>query len=149
MAEQLARIRPGHTAQVQLPGGEAVEGVVRMLGPTFDPNTRMALVYVDLPETGAAQAGMYAHGEIRVDTTPALTVPFSAVVLRDGHSYVFEVGADRRVRQLKVTTGRRAENRVEILGGLPADASVVESGGAFLNDGDSVRVTTTATQGAR
>ena len=140
LAEQLARIRPGQPARIRLATGGTLDGVVRMAAPTFDPTTRMALVYVDLPEPDAARAGDFARGEIIVGAASALTVPESAVVLRDGNSYVFEVGGDQRVIQRKVTTGRRADNRVEIVGGLAAPVPLVTSGGAFLNDGDTVRV---------
>lgn len=138
MAEQLARIRPGQRALVRVAGGATLEGLVRVTAPTFDPATRLALVYVDLPEPGNAHPGDFARGEIIVGRSPALTVPESAVVLRDGNSYLFAIGDDQRVVQHKVTTGRRADDRVEILDGLPAAVPLVASGGAFLNDGDSV-----------
>jgi multidrug efflux pump subunit AcrA (membrane-fusion protein) len=83
---------------------------------------------------------MFARGIIRLGVSPALGLPESAVVLRDGQSFVFEVGPDDRVLQHKVETGRRADGRVEILSGLASAAKVVASGGAFLNDGDLVRV---------
>jgi HlyD family secretion protein len=69
-----------------------------------------------------------------------LTLPQSAVLLRDGFSYVLRVGPDSKVSELKVKAGRRVGDRVEILDGLPADARVVASGGGFLGDGDTVRV---------
>ena len=75
MAEQLAHVRPGQTARLRLAGGETVEDTVRVASPTFDPGTRMALVYVDLPAAGSARPGMFARGEILVAAAPALTVP--------------------------------------------------------------------------
>jgi len=105
-----------------------------------DPATRNGLVYVDLPAPGAARAGMFARGEFDVGSSSALTLPQSAVVLRDGFAYVFAVDAEGKVRQRKVATGRRAGERVEITGGLDAGARVVASGGGFLADGDTVRV---------
>lgn len=148
MADQLGRIEPGQAARLRLADGEAIEGSVRAVAPTFDPNTRMALVYVDLPAPGGARPGMFARGEILVASAPALTLPEPAVVLRDGNSYVFEVGADQRVVERQVATGRRAENRVEIVGGLGPDARVVARGGAFLADGDTVRIGGPAPAGA-
>ena len=70
----------------------------------------------------------------------ALTVPQSAVVLRDGFAYVFVVSAENRVMQSKVEVGRRVGERIEIVAGLPAVGRVVESGAGFLSDGDVVRV---------
>ena len=49
----------------------------------------------------------------------ALTLPQSAVVLRDGFSYVFLVDADNKVAQSKVDVGRRVGDRIEIIAGLP------------------------------
>jgi hypothetical protein len=62
------------------------------------------------------------------------------VVLREGFAYVFRLEGADRVAQTKVELGRRLGERVEILGGLPAAARVVESGAGFLADGDVVRV---------
>jgi len=136
----LPRVAPGQTARLRLADGSQIKGSVRMLAPTLDPTTRKALIYVDLPTGSAARAGMFASGEILTGSSSANALPSSAVILRDGHSYVFQVDAQNVVRQIKVDTGRRQDGQVEILAALPADARFVASGGAFLNDGDAVRV---------
>jgi len=141
-AEQLAQVRPGQSAELHLPGGETVTGSVRAAAPTLDANTRYALAYVDVPGDSPARPGMFARGLIRLGESQALSLPESAVVLRDGNSYVYALGPEDRVAQIKVETGRRAHGRVEILTGLDRNARVVERGGAFLNDGDLVRVET-------
>jgi RND family efflux transporter MFP subunit len=139
-ADDLARLAPGQRVRVQPSGGEPVEGRVRVVGPTVDVATRNGLVYVDLPRPGSARAGMFARGEFELGSTPALTLPAGAVLLRDGFAWVFKVGADGRVEQAKVTVGRRSGERIEITGGLDPAARVVASGGSFLADGDLVRV---------
>jgi RND family efflux transporter MFP subunit len=150
---ELARVRPGTRAVITAASGAQLEGRVRMIGPTVDPQTRAALVYVDVkplpgPAEGSARAGMFARGEFELGRSPALTVPQQAVVLREGFSYVMRVNPDGRVVQLKVQTGRLVNGQVEITSGLPADARVVASGGSFLNDGDLVRVVDAPTQAA-
>jgi RND family efflux transporter MFP subunit len=141
-ASELARIRPGMTALVQLPGIEGrVTGKVRMVAPTVDPQTRNALVYVDLPPGSGARAGMFARGELQLGKAAALTLPQTAVVMRDGFAYVFKVGADNRVAEVKIEVGRRVGDRVEVVRGIGADTRVVASGAGFLADGDLVRVT--------
>jgi HlyD family secretion protein len=146
-AAELGRIRPGLAVHVVPPGaaaGARIEGTVRMVAPTVDAQTRNAIVYVDLPKGGApgapAAAGMFARGEFQLGSGSALTLPQTAVLLRDGFSYAHVIGPDGKVKQVKVTTGRRSGDRVEITGGLEPGARVVESGGAFLADGDTVRV---------
>ena len=147
-ADELAQVRPGQVVQVSAGGTAAVPGTVRMVAPTVDAATRNGLVYVDLPQPGAMKAGMFARGEFQTGSSSALTLPQSAVLLRDGFSYVFKLGADNKVTQAKVTVGRRVGDRIEITGGLDAAARVVGSGGGFLADGDTVRVVQAPVQAA-
>jgi hypothetical protein len=83
---------------------------------------------------------MFARGEFDLGSTPALTVPQPALVVRDGFNYVFRLNPDNRISQLKVQTGRLAGDRIEIVSGLAPDMRVIVSGAGFLNDGDLVRV---------
>ncbi|CKT79334.1 multidrug efflux system subunit MdtA [Mycobacterium tuberculosis] len=69
-----------------------------------------------------------------------MTLPQSAIVMRDGRAYVYLVDGSSKVSAQAVTTGRRQDDRVELLSKLPADAQVVASGGAFLSDGVQVMV---------
>jgi RND family efflux transporter MFP subunit len=139
-ATDLAKIRPGMAARVTPSGGAPVAGKVRMVAPTVDPQTRNGIVYVDLERSPEAKAGMFARGEFDVGQAEGLTLPQSAVLLRDGFSTVLRVGPDDKVQSVKVTVGRRAGDRIEITGGLDANARVVAGGGSFLSDGDAVRV---------
>ena len=140
-AAEMGRIQVGAPVHIKAASGQVLQGKVRMLAPSVDAQTRNALVYVDLPaQTGSARAGMYAQGEIALGQSQALSLPQGAVVVRDGFSYVYTVGADQNVSQIKVQTGRQIGDRVEVTSGLKADARVVASGGAFLNQGDTVRV---------
>ncbi len=84
--------------------------------------------------------GMFARGEFALGTSGALTLPQSAVVVRDGFSYVYRVGADNRVSALKVQSGRVLGDRVEVVSGVTPEDRVVGSGGSFLSDGDLVRL---------
>jgi RND family efflux transporter MFP subunit len=143
-AAELPRMKPGLKAQVKAASGAAITGTVRTVAPTVDPQSRVALVYVDLPPSLSAdaplKAGMFAAGEFMLGESGALTVPQQAIAVRDGFAYVFRLNQDNRVSQVKVTTGRRLGERVEVVAGLPADALVVVSGAGFLNDGDLVRI---------
>jgi hypothetical protein len=100
-------------------------------------------VYVDLPPAlsndAPLKAGMFAGGEFDLGASQALTVPQQAIAVRDGFNYVFRLNPDSRVSQLKVSTGRRLGERIEVTGGLAPDAQIVVSGAGFLNDGDLVR----------
>jgi RND family efflux transporter MFP subunit len=146
-AAEIGRIRPGAGAAITLASGTKLGGKVRAVAPAVDPQTRNGIVYVDLDThaaAGEAKAGMFARGEIELPAAGGrgrtLTLPQSAVLLRDGFSYVFKLGVDAKVAQAKVATGRRVGDRVEILDGLAAQERVVESGVGFLADGDLVEV---------
>jgi HlyD family secretion protein len=141
-ATELGRLQPGQTVRVLPNGAAPLTGQVRIVGPTVDAATRNGLVYVDLPgaAAGAVKAGMFARGEFDIGSGNALTLPQTAVLLRDGFAYVYRVGPDNKARQTKVSVGRRAGERIEITAGLEANARVVAQGAGFLADGDTVRV---------
>jgi RND family efflux transporter MFP subunit len=152
-SSELGRVLAGTNVTVTAPGGAQIKGRVRMVAPTVDAQTRNGLVYVDLPspasgakgQSTAFKPGMFARGEFELGSSSALTVVQTAVLARDGFSYVMRVGADNRVSQLKVQTGRTVGDQVEILAGLKADERLVATGASFLSDGDLVRVVDAAT----
>ena len=142
-ASDIARIKPGARVRVKGAAGGEVVGKVRTVAPTVDAQTRTTLVYVDLPpalsSSAPLKAGMFAGGEFELGASNALTVPQQAVAVRDGFSYVFRLNRDSRVSQLKVVTGRRLGERIEVVNGLAPDTQIVVNGAGFLNDGDLVR----------
>jgi RND family efflux transporter MFP subunit len=163
-AQHAGDIRPGQSADIALPGGAMLTGSVRAIAPAAARDTARSLVYVALPQTVAAKPGVYATGGITLKNAPALTVPETALVLRDGFHYLYTlptdatasaafanattIGADgnnsdnnARVTRIRVETGRRRDGRVEITTGLAPGARVVQSGGAFLSDGALVAIT--------
>lgn len=149
-AADIAHIKPGQRAQIEVAPDQTIIGVVRSVAPTIDAASRNGMVYVDVSERltatpGPLKAGQFAQGRIEVGSSQALTLPQTAVLLRDGFSQVFVVDAQQRVRNVRVHTGRLAGDRVEITSGLPAGARVVASGAGFLSDGDTVRVVASAT----
>jgi len=137
----LYKLKQGMTAHIVSPdpAQPAVTGKVRMIAPVIDPQTRYGLVYVDIPTTQAVRMGMFVKGEFDLGQKLALTVPQTALLLRDGFSYVFIVNDKNRVTQQKVTVGRRLGDRVELLN-LPENVKVVSSGTGFLADGDLVSI---------
>ena len=151
-SSELGRITAGTAVRVTAPGGAQLKGRVRLVSPTVDALTRNGLVYVDLispPAAGktvadALKPGMFARGEFELGQSRALAVLQTAVLVRDGFSYVMRVGSDNRVSQLKVQTGRVLGDRVEIVSGLKPEDRLVASGASFLSDGDGVRVVAAA-----
>ena len=89
---------------------------------------------------------MYVSGRIDLEQSPALVVPGESVVIRDGRSYVFTLQGNR-VSQVAVTTGRRVNDRIEIVDGLDSGTRVAVRGAGFLNDGDVIAIAPDATAG--
>lgn len=147
-SSELGQVAVGTGVMVTAPGGAQRPGRVRMVAPTVDAQTRNGLVYVDLanPPAGtklaaaAFKPGMFARGEFELGSSQALTLIQNAVLVRDGFSYVMRVGADNKVSQRKVQTGRTLGDQVEILAGVTVEDRLVASGVSFLTEGDLVRV---------
>ena len=166
-SSELGQVVVGTPVTVTAPGGAQLTGRVRRVAPTVDAQTRNGLVYVDLaragqffagppqeklaPSGGSAvraatsvgasfKPGMFARGEFELGSSQGLTLLQSAVLVRDGFSYVMRVGPDNKISQRKVQTGRRLGEQVEILEGVTVDDRLVASGVSFLTEGDVVRV---------
>lgn len=145
-ASEISSVRQGIPVRIDVPDVGSLDGRVRMLGPTLDDESRYGRIYVELPE-GAIERfkpGMFAHGQFLLGSSQGLTLPRSALVFRDGYSYVFKIHAIQdgvgRVEEVKVMIGRQAGDTLEILEGLGPEDRVVQSGAAFLAEGDKVRI---------
>ncbi len=148
-AEQLVHVKAGQTVTLALPDGSTAKAKVRKLSPSLDAKSRLAIAYADVASGSDARAGMYVSGTIAMQSSPALVVPVTSVVIRDGRNYVFTVSGEtkasagtqiHKVTQQEVTTGREFGSEIEISTGLSQGARVVTQGAGFLNDGDTVRV---------
>jgi multidrug efflux pump subunit AcrA (membrane-fusion protein) len=89
---------------------------------------------------------MYANGAIALNPKQALVVPAQSIVIRDGHTYVlkFKDDGSNKVERLAVVTGRRQGTDIEIVNGVAPSDQVVVLGAGFLNEGDTVRVASSA-----
>ena len=139
-ASDLRRLTVGQVAQIAAPGRAPIAGRVRMLAPALSSETRDGLVYIDLAHDANLRAGEFVRGYIEVGTGEALTVPQSAVLLRDGFHYVMNVGPKSKVVMKKVTVGSGVDDRIEIRAGVAPNEAVIASGVGFLGEGDIVRV---------
>lgn len=137
----LNRVRKGQTAAVAV-DGKTLRGQVRAVAPAVDNQARVGLVYVDMPrEAQALRAGAYVSGLLELGQQPCLAIPTTAVIERDGFSAVYKVNSEtNRVQRIKVQLGARQGDFVEVRTGLKAGDKVVQSGVAFLADGDLVKV---------
>lgn len=149
--EWQARIRPedagavavGAPALVMI-GANAIQGQVRRIGNTADG--RDLLVRVSLPSDGGAVLGTLVKGKFVIGEYAAAALPSSAVMQSDGADFVWQIikkdGKDL-VKKLPIAIKERMPDGV-IVSGLDETMKIVREGGAFLKDGDSVRVVATS-----
>ncbi|WP_312315802.1 efflux RND transporter periplasmic adaptor subunit [Stenotrophomonas sp.] len=136
----LQQLQVGQSAHIRLADGGTLQGTVRSIGPMIDGSSRSGQVYVDLPASAAVRAGDFVQGHILVGERSALTLPQTAILMRDGFHFVMQIGQGGFVTTRKVAVGRQREGRTEIVEGLDAADAVIASGLGFLNDADRVRV---------
>nr|WP_158447292.1 efflux RND transporter periplasmic adaptor subunit [Paraburkholderia sp. BL8N3] len=134
----LASVREQQAATLVAPDGGRIVGTVRRVSPLLDPATLTGIVYVDLPASSRLAIGSVVSGTITGSAIEVPTLPASAIVTRDGFDYAWTVDGKQRVHAVKLTTGQRRDGRVEVTGGLPAAARVVERGVGLLDEGDVV-----------
>jgi multidrug efflux pump subunit AcrA (membrane-fusion protein) len=135
----VARLRAGAPVAVTPAGGTPVEGRIRLLPAEIDPTTRLGKVRVSLPQDDALRVGSFARAAIIVARREGVAVPSAAVLFSAGDIHV-QVVKDGRIAERKIRAGITAGGWTEILEGLAEGEQVVAKAGAFLRDGDAVRV---------
>lgn len=135
----LARARPGQTATVSLPNGAMAQGVVRLVSPQVDPQTKLGSVRVRLPVRDDIRAGGFARAVFNDLAGQAPSVPETAIRYDADGAGVMVVDAENRVKRVAIQTGRRGGGYVELVKGPPAGSRVVAAAAAFLLDGDRIR----------
>lgn len=158
---QLAQINVGTTAQITS-GSDAnlqLQGQVRSIDPTVDPQTRQATVKIGLPGSERLRPGMFLKAAIAVGSRQGVVVPADAVLPQpDGEFIVYTVsnasrGLDadgsvepQKVQAQSVEVGTRIAAtgdepaKIEIKSGLEENAAVVVEGASYLQDGEFVEV---------
>lgn len=138
-ADTLPKLAEGQFVEVKLPGGKSVSASIRKIAPALDATSRTGMAYVDLPPNPELRPGVYVHGAFLGEKAAQLTVPLTAVSPRDGRQYVLVVDSASKVSLKEVTVGAKTGERVAVSGISQSD-KVVAAGGAFLTQGDVVRV---------
>jgi HlyD family secretion protein len=137
--DALAKIRPGQRAEVTLPSGVSVPGVVRLVSPQIDPQTKLGAVRVRLPVSRDIRAGGFGRAVFAEATGMALAAPETAIRYDADGASVMVVGPDNRVKRVLVQAGQRGSGLVQLIKGPPAGSRIVQNAAAFLLDGDMVR----------
>ena len=113
-------------------------GKVARLAPALDQQNRTLLVEADIENPGTLRPGVLARAHVVTGSSPAPTVPASAIVAFAGVEKVLVVDKGKALEK-RVKTGNRIGDRVEIVSGVAAGDKVVDKPGS-LQQGQAVTV---------
>jgi RND family efflux transporter MFP subunit len=134
-------VRTGHLVRLTIDGDPTVyTGRVARLAPIVQELNRTLMVEAEVPnERGLLRAGAFARAEIVTDTAQTIvTVPASALIVFAGVEKVLVVRGGKTA-EVRVQSGRRLGEDVEIVDGLKQGEPVVDRPGN-LTGGQAVSV---------
>ncbi len=134
-------VRAGDAVRLFAQGAaEPIASTVARVSERIDPSTRTYEVRCVVTDaSGAVKAGSYVRAEISAErAAPRPVAPRSAVVARDGRTFVLRV-ENGIAREVPVRVGITAGERVELLAGvMPGDIVVHGEAAQRLSDGAPV-----------
>jgi HlyD family secretion protein len=135
----LAGVRPGQPAQVSLPSGQMVSGVVRLVSPRVDSASRLGKVRVRLPVRPDLRPGGFARASFGASGAAVTAIPESAIRYEADGLFVMTVDSANRAHQVPVKVGQKGGGWAQLVQGPPAGTRIVLGGAAFVTDGDVIR----------
>jgi Cu(I)/Ag(I) efflux system membrane fusion protein len=133
---QMAALDRNSIATVQLPDfdGKEIKGKIEFVNPEINPDTRINLVRVSIPNAGRQlKPGMPAYIILKSPKRSSLSLPIDAVI-RDGRGSTVWIQKDKNTfKSVMVQTGLETGDRIEIKSGLKSGDVVVLSGAYLLH----------------
>lgn len=133
----LHHILAGQQATVELPAlNTRLAAKVETFNPQVDSDSRRAKVYLSLPKLlNDLRAGMMAQVSLAIRGEEGLTVPVTAVLIKDGkRRIVYCERPDGSFAAKEVITGRSRGDRVTVLRGLNNGDRIVTKGALLLDN---------------
>ena len=138
------RVRKGMdvNVKVEVYGDEIFHGKVSLIYPTVDPQTRTFPVEIKLPNKDLkVRPGMFARVTMNFGTQNHVVAPDLSIIKQagSGDRYIY-VYKDGKVSYNKVLSGRRTDDKYEIISGVSDGDQVVVAGQSRLTNGAEVSV---------
>lgn len=134
----LSKLAVNQTARVKIIGAGEVDGKVRRVAATVEPNSQLGQVLVALTSTRRLLVNSSARAMIKTGQSCGVAVPLTAILYGSAGTVVQVVRRDR-VETRRVEVGLTSAGQVEIRDGLVEGDIVVARAGALLREGDPVR----------
>ena len=126
---------------LQLLPAVQVEGRIREIAPQADPATRTRRVRIALEDPPASfRLGATVTAKLEKEQTPILRVPASAVLARDGESFLWVVDLPASTVSLHKVDLAQDQGGVRVARGIAAGARIVTAGVHSLRQGQHVRI---------
>jgi multidrug efflux pump subunit AcrA (membrane-fusion protein) len=137
-ARDLPRLAANQAATVKVVGVGEMQGKVRRVASTVEPNTQLGQVFVALSSNRRLLVNSSGRAMIKTGQSCGVSVPLTAVLYGSAGTVVQVVRRDR-VETRRVEIGLMSGGQVEIRDGLAEGDIVVARAGALLREGDAVR----------
>ena len=137
--QNIAKLSVNQTARIKVVGAGEVEGKVRRVAPTVEPNSQLGQVFIGV--TTNRRLLVNSSGRAMIKTGQScnnVSVPLTAVLYGPAGTVV-QVVRRQRVETRRVEVGLMSGGQVEIREGLNEGDVVVARAGALLREGDPVR----------
>jgi multidrug efflux pump subunit AcrA (membrane-fusion protein) len=123
---------------VRIAGAGDIEGKVRRIGPTVEPNIQQGMVYIGISSQKRLLLNASGRALIKTGQSCNVAVPLTAVQYSSAGTVV-QVIRRNRVETKRVETGLMSGGNIEVRDGLNEGDIVVARAGALLREGDPVR----------
>lgn len=134
----LAKLKVDQPATIRISGTDDLEGKVRQIGATVDPNSQLGMAFIAVTSKRSLLVNAAGRATIKTGESCGVSVPLTAILYSSAGTVVQVVRRDR-VETRRVQVGLMSSGRVEIREGLSEGETVVARAGALLREGDPVR----------
>jgi HlyD family secretion protein len=138
---QISKLAVNQTARIRIVGAGEVDGKIRRVAPTVEPNSQLGQAFIGITGTARLLVNSFGRAVIKIGQSCGVAVPLTAI-LYDPDGTVVQVVRAQRIETKRVEVGLMAGGRVEIREGLAEGDVVVARAGALLREGDPVRAVT-------
>jgi HlyD family secretion protein len=139
--QDLAKLAVNQPARIKIIGAGELDGKVRRIAPTVEPNSQLGQVSIGLSSTRRLLVNSSGRAMIKTGQSCNIAVPLTAVLYGPAGTVV-QVVRRARVETRRVEVGLMSGGQVEIRDGLVEGDVVVARAGALLREGDPVRPVT-------